>query len=151
VIRSHAALLLALSGALASGCTASLATLRLVAADRALVQATEAGADVNAPYPYTLAQRHIEKALEEAGESEFKTSLELSKLARSYAEQATLEAKGGTRGLGELGPDEGSLTDEGAPETPAEGPATTPAEPQPEPDTRPDKEGIDDFDWEDEE
>jgi hypothetical protein len=150
VTRLCAALPLALLIVSTSGCTAGLATLRLFSAEKAIQEATEKGADVHAPYPFTLAQRHLDKAIEESGESEFKTSLELAKKAKAYAEAAVTLTEGGTRDLGELINDDGQLSDEQAGEGAEDGEDLRDAA-EPTPSDKKDEEEGDDFEWEDEE
>ncbi len=86
----------ALAALLASGCTAGIATARLVSADKMLREAHEAGADVHAPYAYNLAELYLDKAVEQSSRSQFKVSMDLARQAEAFATKA-LEEVAGTR------------------------------------------------------
>ncbi len=92
-----------------SGCTATLATIRLMEADRAVAAASQAGAATAAPYEYTLATRHRDEAWDASAHSQYKVAVDLSRTAVTWAEQAKVVATGGTRDVRQVGDD---LTDE---------------------------------------
>jgi hypothetical protein len=81
---------------LSSGCTAGIATVRLVAADKAVREAKEAGADVQATYQYTLAERYLDKAVEESTRSQYRATVDLARRAEAAAAEA-IESMKGTR------------------------------------------------------
>jgi hypothetical protein len=95
------------AGFFLAGCTATKATIHLVAADQALGRASEHGAAERAPYEYTLAVRYLEKAREEAGYSEYKVASSLARQAADYADQAiiVIEKQGGARMVDAAGRD----------------------------------------------
>lgn len=104
-----AALLTAVVG---SGCTASLSTIRLVAADKAVRAADEAGAEVHAPFELEMARRHLDKAVEESSQSAYRDAIDLAREAEAFAAEAERIAKGGDRNVSEnVGED---LTDDGS-------------------------------------
>jgi hypothetical protein len=137
-----------------SGCTAVLSTVQLFAADKAVSEAREKGADVHAPYEFLLAERHLDKAIEESASSQYKMSIDLAKQAKEYAETAVQISEGGSRGIQDL--DKASdLTDEQAPDN---GSDLRDVPSKPEDDQTPREDEFDDFDdddddddWEDEE
>jgi hypothetical protein len=79
------------------GCTAGLATLRMVEAGRKVQEAYDANADARAPFEYQMAVRALDKANEENAESEFKSAMQLAKTASTWAADAKLVAEGGSR------------------------------------------------------
>ena len=81
-----------------AGCTAGIATARLVAADRALQQATEAGAEFGAPYEYRLANRYYEKALETTSWNDYRVAMTLADEAARLANASVVVTQGGERG-----------------------------------------------------
>lgn len=129
-----AVLLLALP---AAGCTATIATLRLVEADRAVRDAADAGAEANAPYEYTLAVRHLEEAIATSAVSEFKSTHQLARTATTWALEAKNVAQGGVRGADKINTDD--LTDEVRPDplggdgtpSPTRTPSTSPSSDEP--------------------
>ena len=108
-----------LAAALASGCTATKATVNLVLADEAVLRAKEANAPELAVYEYTLAVRYLEKAREEAGYADYKQSEALAKKAAEYADQAVIAIQKGGRNLDiqEAGEDLSDQPPPGAPPT----------------------------------
>lgn len=102
--RPHLALGLLLP-ILLGGCTATLSTIRLVAADKAVRQAQDAAADVHAPYEFGLAQRYLEKAVEESAHSAHADAIDLAREAEAHAEEAYLQATGGGRDVSQSGED----------------------------------------------
>jgi hypothetical protein len=94
------ALLIALLAA--PGCTATLAMLRVTETGRAVAEAEEAGASVNAAFEYQLALRHYQQAMEEHGDAQYRTSVDLAKIGMTWAEQAKIVATGGTRDINAL-------------------------------------------------
>ena len=104
---------------LTSGCTAVLSTIQLFAADKAVSEARDENANVLAPYEFLLAERHLDKAIEESASSQYKASITLAKQASAYAEEAILISQGGSRGIQEL--DKATeLTDDQAPDNGSE-------------------------------
>lgn len=85
------------------GCTAGIATAKLVRAQQSLVDARDRGAETLAPYEYTLAQRHMHKALEEHGDAEYKVCVDLSAAAAGWAEASIVRMEGGGRDIEDLG------------------------------------------------
>jgi hypothetical protein len=130
-----------------------MSTVRLVSAGKMVEEAREKGADVHAPYEFTLAERTLNKAVEESADAEYKASIELAKKAEQYATDAVLVTEGGSRSIEELGkaedlsddsPDDGSdLLDLGG----------SSERPRPTPRPTPEEDDFDDFDddWEDDE
>ncbi|HMV66850.1 MAG TPA: hypothetical protein PKA64_08375 [Myxococcota bacterium] len=133
-----------------SACTAGFATARLVASGHSVAVAEEAGAEANAPYEYTLAVRHYEKAIEEHASSEYRACVDMAKLATMWAEQAKIVAEGGTRSIQgfERAGDDLSDTKDGAPLQEAPEQPQEPAQPRPPPPKKDDE--LDDEDFLDE-
>lgn len=84
---------LALLLALLSGCTAVNGYVRLDAADRALARADEQNARELAPYEYTQAQRYLEKAVEEAGYSDWGAAHAMAEKSAEWADKAVMAAQ----------------------------------------------------------
>ncbi len=88
---SSALLILALLTSAAAGltgCGNSLYALRVNAAASKLEQARNAGAEQRAPYEYTLAKEHLDKAMSEAAEADYGDAYTLANAAYDYADQA---------------------------------------------------------------
>ncbi len=73
------------------------ASVHLHQAEQAVALATEQGAEEHAPYEYTLALRHLEKAREEAWRGQHRTAEELAREAVSWAERASRPVEGAPR------------------------------------------------------
>ncbi|MCB9683042.1 MAG: hypothetical protein H6733_16380 [Alphaproteobacteria bacterium] len=86
----------------AAGCTAGIATSRLLSANRALHDIELRGAAELAPYEHAMAEQHLDKAIEESANSQYKTSVELSKASLAWSQQAISTMEGGGRDLEEL-------------------------------------------------
>jgi hypothetical protein len=82
------AMLLCFSIASFTGCGNSLYALRANAASVKLEEAREAGAQQRAPYEYTLAEEHLNKAMSEAAEADYGDAFNLANAAYDYADQA---------------------------------------------------------------
>ncbi len=72
----------------ALGCGPSLYLRALRPAARAMERAEAAGARERAPYEYWFALAHLDKAREEAAESEYQDATDHARVAREYAERA---------------------------------------------------------------
>jgi len=132
----HNAVRLAVLGALLSGCAASKATYHLIDAQRAVKRAEERQAEELAVYEYTLANLYLQKAWEEAGYSDYKTSVELCDLAAEWADKAIIAIDTEGRDLDLVAPHQArSMPAQLAPTepTPTEAAPTepTPTEPAP--------------------
>ncbi len=77
---------LSCSGAV--GCGNSLYALRVNQASSKLEEARNAGAEQRAPYEYTLAKEHLEKAMSEAAEADYGDAYSLADSAYEYADRA---------------------------------------------------------------
>lgn len=89
------AALLTLSGGLSvGGCTATLATLKMVRANKAIVAARDDGAESLAPYELTLAESYAAKAREQFADSRHGDAMEMADLARLTAGLAAAKATG---------------------------------------------------------
>ena len=84
---SLATLLLAVSVS-SAGCGNSLYVLRVNAASAKLEEARTAGAEQKAPYEYTMAKEHLDKAMSEAAEADYGDAYSLADDAADYADQA---------------------------------------------------------------
>ena len=71
-----------------TGCGNSLYVLRVNAASVRLEEARTAGAEQIAPYEYTLAKEHLDKAMSEAAEADYGDAFNLANEAADYADQA---------------------------------------------------------------
>ena len=71
-----------------TGCGNSLYALRANAATSKLEEARNAGAEQRAPYEYTLAKEHLDKAMSEAAEADYGDAFSLANAAYDYADQA---------------------------------------------------------------
>ena len=96
---------LALSLALATGCTAVKSTFHVMQADAALAGARDYNAQELAVYEYTMAQRYLEKAREEMGGSDYKMSERLARRSMEWSDRAIIVIEGGNRGLESMGDD----------------------------------------------
>ncbi len=81
------ALLLSAAACL-TGCGNTLYAFSANSAASKLEEARNAGAEQRAPYEYTLAKEHLEKAMSEAAEADYGDAYELANAAYEYAEQA---------------------------------------------------------------
>jgi hypothetical protein len=82
------ATMLLVSAVSAIGCGNSLYVLRVNAASVRLEEARTAGAEQSAPYEYTLAKEHLDKAMSEAAEADYGDAYNLANDAADYADQA---------------------------------------------------------------
>lgn len=130
------------------GCTAVLSTLKVVSADHAVREVGSRGAAELAPYEYTLAQRYAAKAIQESGDGENRTAIDLAKIAVVYADAANRKMAGGGRGLEEMQHESADpLMEEDAPS----GAQPVRPEPPPEPVQPTDDDDDDEFLKEDDE
>lgn len=83
--------LLPLLLALATGCGPIRSTVGIIQAEQVLREARELGAAEVAPYPMTVAEELVRKAVEEQGYADYSTSWQLATEARDLV-RATLEA-----------------------------------------------------------
>ena len=111
-----------------AGCTATLATIRLLEADRAVHAAAEVGAATEAPYEYTLAERHRSEAWDASNHAQYKVAVDLCRTSVTWAEQAKLVATGGTRDVRQVGEDhtDEATTRPPTPDAPSAPPASRP-------------------------
>ncbi len=65
-----------------------LYALRVNAAASKVEEARNAGAEQRAPYEYTLAKEHLDKAMSEAAEADYGDAFTLANAAYDYADQA---------------------------------------------------------------
>ncbi len=77
----------------AVGCGNSLYALRANAASSKLEEARSAGAEQRAPYEYTLAKEHLDKAMSEAAEADYGDAFTMANAAYDYADQAVQHCK----------------------------------------------------------
>ena len=122
-----------------SGCTAAKATYQLVLAEQSVQRAEEYGAPELAVYEYTMSQRYLEKAREEAGYADYRVCVDLATKSAEWADKAiiSIEQRGSNKKL--------DLEDvEGLPQAPVTPPVTPPPG-TPPPSTPPDSppEGAD--------
>lgn len=130
------------------GCTAVLSTLKVVSADHAVAAVGARGAGQLAPYEYTLAQRYAAKAIQESGDGENRTAVDLAKIAVVYADAANRKMAGGGRGLEDMQHESADpLMEEEAPS----GAQPVRPEPPPEEPATPTDDDDDDFLKEDDE
>ena len=123
------------------GCTAVLSTIKVVSADHAVREVDSRGANELAPYEYTLARRYAAKAIQESGDGENRTAIDLAKIAVVYADAANRKMAGGGRGMEEMQRESADpLMEEEAPS----GAQPVRPEPPPEPVKPADDEGDDD-------
>jgi len=80
--------LFVVSVACMTGCGNSLYALRANQAASKLEEARSAGAEQRAPYEYTLAKEHLDKAMSEAAEADYGDAYSLADSAYEYADQA---------------------------------------------------------------
>ncbi len=73
---------------LATGCGHALYAVREHEASGKLEEAKELGAESRAPYEYTLAKEHLDKAMTEASEADYGDACELAQAATEYAQEA---------------------------------------------------------------
>ncbi len=76
-----------------SGCGNSLYALRANAAASKLEEARNAGAEQRAPYEYTLAKEHLDKAMSEAAEADYGDAYSMADAAYDYADKAVERCK----------------------------------------------------------
>lgn len=98
---------------LLQGCTAGLATARLLEAGRKVRAAEEAGAEANAKFEYEMAIRAFHEARIENASAEYKDAVALAKTASQWAEDAKIVAQGGTRSIQNIERLGEDLSDEG--------------------------------------
>lgn len=80
------------------GCTAILSTLRVADAQRAVRSVAERDGEALAPYEYTMAEQHLEKAWEESGDAQHRKAVDLARLAKGWAQAAVTRMDGGSQG-----------------------------------------------------
>lgn len=76
-----------------TGCGNSLYALRANAASNKLEEARNAGAEKRAPYEYTLAKEHLDKAMSEAAEADYGDAYTMANAAYDYADLAVQRCK----------------------------------------------------------
>ncbi len=76
------------------GCTATLATVRIVKANKAIVAAEDEGAEALAPYELTLAHAYRDKAVEQFADARHGAAMDLADLAATTARLARERATG---------------------------------------------------------
>ncbi len=88
------------SAAVAAGCGPVFAGVETLRAERKLEEARALGAAEHAPYEYTMAEEHLEKARLEAAEADYGDAERLSQTALGYAERALALARAARRDTG---------------------------------------------------
>ncbi len=73
-----------------TSCTAAKAGVQIVGAESRLGQAREQGAAERSQYEYTLAQRYLEKAREEAAGSEYRVADALARASAEWSDKAVI-------------------------------------------------------------
>ncbi len=91
---------------LLGGCTAILSTVRVVEAQRAVRTAREKDAAAKAPYEYTMAIEHLDKAIEESGDAQHRRAVQLAKASRGWAQAAVIQIEGSGAGRTIANPEE---------------------------------------------
>jgi len=86
---------LALFASQATACSAAFTTAKLMAAQRAVEAAGEAGAEELAPHPYARAQFHLAGAWEQSNYNAYRDAFKMAQTALAEAEAARLIAEGG--------------------------------------------------------
>ena len=125
--------------ALLAGCAAGRAGIQLQDATVARDAARDAGAATEAVYEYTMAERYLEKAWEEAGTGQYRMCVDLAKKSAEWSDQAVVQIARGERTLDvDLQGIEDSDAGQVPPQTPPSAPAPAPdpapaAEPAPDP------------------
>jgi hypothetical protein len=84
---------------LSSGCAATVAALEINKASQVVDRAKTAGAMEHAIYEFQMAENYLNKAREEAGYSEFKDSVTLSRGAADWADKAIIVIQAEGRGI----------------------------------------------------
>jgi hypothetical protein len=79
--------------ALLTSCTAAKVTFHVSAAERSLKEARKEGAVQLASYEYTMAEKVLEKAREDAGYSRYRSSQDLAMESENWAKQAVNNIK----------------------------------------------------------
>jgi hypothetical protein len=74
------------------GCAVVKTSSALGAAEVALEGARAAGAEKNAPYEYTAADAHLQKAREESGQARYADAIDHARRAKLLADQAKAKA-----------------------------------------------------------
>lgn len=118
-----------------TGCTAIKANVEIQGALDARNAAEAGGAAEHAPYEHTMAVRYLEKAWEELGSREYRTSVELARTSEKWSDLALAQAEKAPRDAPEdlvdrpvapapsLPSPSGTLPEAPAPTAPAEEPA----------------------------
>lgn len=84
----------------ASGCGPLIYAGNITPASRAVERAREAGAELHAPYEFQLAQAHLHKAREEAGEASYQDAIDYARIAEEQADAALEITRQRARELG---------------------------------------------------
>ncbi len=84
----------------AAGCGPSLYAARIRPAARAVERARSADAAEHAPYEYHYAVEHLDKAREEAGESNWQDAMDYAETAEEFATKAREMSRQRMRGMG---------------------------------------------------
>lgn len=84
----------------AMGCGNTLYAVSATSASSKLAEARELGAEQYAPYEFTMAREHLDKARTEAAEADYGDAAELSDLAEQYAARAITLSREAHRGAG---------------------------------------------------
>lgn len=83
-----------------SGCGPLIYAGNITPASRAIERAREAGAELYAPYEFHLAQAHLHKAREEAGEASYQDAIDYARIAEEQADAALEITRERARELG---------------------------------------------------
>jgi len=85
---------LVLAGMALVGCGNVLYAARANDVAQRLEEARQAKAEERAPYEYTLAEEHLEKAMSEAAEADYGDAYHLAGLASEYVDRALARVRG---------------------------------------------------------
>jgi hypothetical protein len=119
----------------ASGCAAARTEIQILSADRSVAQAADQDAATLSPYEYTLSERYLAKAKEEAGYANYRDALTLARKAAVTADQALINVE--KSGKKQLPAGDALDTPEDAPAAPIEAPVEPAPGDAPEPQEAP--------------
>ena len=83
---------------LSAGCGGALYAIKVNSASSKVAQAQELGAEKYAPYEYYYANEHLDKAMAEAAEADYRDAIDFADVAEKYADKAIKLSKRPTRG-----------------------------------------------------
>lgn len=109
------------------GCTAIKASVQIQGAMDARNAAEAGGAAEHAPYEHTMATRYLEKAWEELGSREYRTSVELARTSEKWSGLALTQAEKAPRDAPEDLVDRPTVPAPALPTPPPEGLPEAPA------------------------